>query len=96
VLCQPRPKPTVLNRKSAAVMPALAPKKATEKRRRTRGLLAKPLKSSKKFVLQSSGSSSAGGGSAAPALAHALDLFDLSSSASNAEPTDRVPHWKRP
>jgi hypothetical protein len=40
--------------------------------------------------------SSTGGGSAALPLAHVLDLFDSNSSASDAEPTDPVPPWKRP
>jgi hypothetical protein len=109
VLCQPRPKPIVRKRKTAAAVFASTPKKATEKRRRVRGssrsedrtsakelALAKPLKQSKKFVSHSSRPSSTGAGSAAQAPAHALDLFDSGSSASDAEPTDPVPPRKRP
>jgi hypothetical protein len=107
VLCQPRSEPIVRKRKSGGMVPTSAPKRAIEKRRRVRGssrsgdrtsvkelALAKSLKLSKKFVLHSSKSSSAGGGSAAPAPAHTLDLFDLGSSASDAEPTDPVPSQK--
>jgi hypothetical protein len=96
-------------RKSTGAVPALAPKKATEKRRCVRGssrlgdrtaakelALAKLLKLSKKFVSHSSGPSCASGGSAAPALARALDLFDSGSFASDAEPTDPMPPRKCP
>jgi hypothetical protein len=78
--------------------------------------LAKPLKSSKKFVAQPSGlsiaenaspasikisrkkvsSTSAGGSDAALALAHALDLNDSGSSASDGEAALLAPPRKRP
>jgi hypothetical protein len=109
VLCQPRLKPIVHKCKSAATVPALALKKAIENRRRVRGssrfgdrtsvkelALAKPLKLSEKFVSHSSGPSFTGGGIAALTPAHTLDLFDSSSSASDAEPTDPMSPRKRP
>jgi hypothetical protein len=56
--------------------------------------LVKLMKLSKKLVSHSSGPSTTGGGSAASAPPHTVDLFDLGSSAFDAEPTDPVPYRK--
>jgi hypothetical protein len=71
-------------------MSALAPKKATAKRRRASG----SSRSEDGASTKTSGPSSTGVGHAAQAPARALDLFDSGSSASDAEPTDSVPAWK--
>jgi hypothetical protein len=112
VLCQPHMKPNVCaakKRKSAATVPASAPKKAIEKRRRAKGsscsvdqtfmqdlALAKPLKQSKKFVSHSLGPNSTDISGVTQASTCALGLFDLGSSDSDGEPTNLASPRKHP